>query len=131
MQLMLSRKVVFAITLWMLVMIAILAVLDSIGVTVPHTPLAQAIAAITLLSFVMTVLAWTVFAISAYREPKPKPKTPHEIALHQDALENREKIIKASAIMLAIILGIALVIFYLIYFVHIELFFTLTPTTTP
>jgi uncharacterized membrane protein (DUF485 family) len=126
---MVSRRTAFAITVWMLFMIAILEVADLLGLG--RSPFTQAIAGITLLSLVITIIVWLVWIVGEYRKEDTKPTTPQEIALHQEALENREKIIKAAEIILAIIFGIVLLAVYLTYFVHIELFFTLTPTTTP
>ena len=91
------------------------------------SPLAKVIAGTALLSFAITVLAWIVWIIGEIRRPTPELKTPQQIALRQEAEKNREKIILATAIIAAIILGIAL----LVYFIDIDLLITFTPTTTP
>ncbi len=113
--------------IWMFVIILVALALDSSGVTAPHTPAGQAIAVIALISIVFVFLTVAVSAIQSYRQPRQEPKTPSEIALRQEAEKNREKIILATAIIGAIILGI----FLFFTFVHIDLIFTLTPTTTP
>jgi len=126
----LSRRTVFAISLWTVVMFVITGAASALGME-NGSPLAKVIAGTALISFVITVLAWVVFAIGESQRPMSEPKTSQEIALHQDALENKRKLTTAGIIILAIIVGIFLLAFYLTYFVHVDLIFTLTPTTTP
>ena len=111
-------------------MFAISGVAIGLGVE-SGSPLAKVVAGTALISFVITVLAWIVFIIGVYREPRPEPKTAYEQELHTQAQKNRDMLKMAGIIILAIIVGFFLLAFILTYFVHIDLVFTLTPTTTP
>ena len=128
---MLSRRTVFAITLWMIAMIAIFVGLDSIGLMVPHTPSTQVFVVLTVLSMVITAIAWAGWIISEIRTDAARPKTAYEQELHEQTQKNRDMLKMAGIIILSIIVAFFLLVFILTYIVHIELIFTLTPTTTP
>ena len=121
------RTIRWAVTFWMLAMFAIVFVASVIGLE--KTLLTQAIARIAVLSIFCTLVAWAVYGIQEYRKPTPikKPMTAHEVELHKQAQKNRDMLKMAGIIILAIIVGIVL----LAFFVHIDIFLTLSPTTTP
>jgi hypothetical protein len=98
------RKIAWAVTFWMLAMFVIVGVFAGLGMG--KNPLTQAVARITVLSMFCTFLAWAVYGIREYRKPKELPKTAYEAELHRDALENRRKIMVATAIILAVGIGI-------------------------
>jgi uncharacterized membrane protein YvbJ len=114
------RKIAWAVTFWMLAMFVIVGVFA--GLEVGKNPLTQAVAIITVLSMLCTFVAWSVYGIQEYRKPKEQPKTAYEAELHRHALENRRKIMVATAIILAVGIGI------LILWSMVSIQFVITPS---
>jgi uncharacterized membrane protein len=116
----------------MIAMSAIFVGLDSIGLMESHTPLTRVFVVLTVLSMVITAIAWVVWIISEIlTDQAARPKTAYKQELHEQTQKNRDMLKMAGIIILSIIVAFFLLVFILTYIVHIELIFTLTPTTTP